>query len=181
MRILKMKIMPCLMATIMILVLCPFMTKAQESANYEVSNEQSLREAVNSVQDGDTISIISNIYLAESDNIVITKDITMDFGQSGSLRCENSDLDAVLIISDCNVTITGNYYRDYYLDSNNIDKAIIVKAESEDTFLNINCIKCSGTIATSVSTESLELRVTINNAEFKYDNERPIVDLNGGK
>ncbi|MGN0317611.1 MAG: hypothetical protein ACI4E1_06680 [Lachnospira sp.] len=178
------KILSLFLAFLMIFTICPYTANAGETTTYNVSTEQELRDAINSAQDGDIININAEISIEGSENLVITKDVTIDFGNYGSLTCSNDTLDAVLIISDCDVTITGGRSGRcvwLYVNGNTIDKAILVKAESANTSLKIDYIMCGGSIATEVSSSSsANLTVTIDDGEFYSNGASPALDLNGG-
>ncbi|MGN0436847.1 MAG: LPXTG cell wall anchor domain-containing protein [Wujia sp.] len=179
----KRKIMSYLLVLLMVLTICPYRANAAEPII--VTDETELRAAVANAQDGDTIRIVTDvgylIRLSEADDIVITKDITLEFAYGSGINCENSNMEAALIIKDCEVTITGDaFVGGYDLDST-IKPAILVKAESGNAALNIDDnagIQIQGAIKTEAT--SNEINVTINNGSYSCDTSCSEFELGAG-
>jgi len=121
MRKTKKVLLSCFLALLMAFVMVPYVASAEETTGttYEVTDEASLLQALYDASDGDTINIGSDeVYASITiDNpINIKKDLTINFvsGQIDYYPVAEFPGDviilaeAVVTISDCDVTITGN-------------------------------------------------------------------------
>ena len=140
----KKKIMPFLLALLMVFSISPYTVKA-EGTTHTASDEESLINAIANAVDGDAIVVTNSIAL--NSGLEINKSITLDLNNN-SLDCTDSAASAAVTISGCQVTIKGNG-RIGGDPSDGTSKAILVKEGAEDTVLNIESITCVETLATS--------------------------------
>ena len=100
----KKKIMPFLLALLMVFSISPYTVKA-EGTTHTASDEESLINAIANAVDGDTIVVTNSIAL--NSGLEINKSITLDLNNN-SLDCTDSAAVAAVTISGCQVTIKGN-------------------------------------------------------------------------
>ena len=140
----KKRIMPFLLALLMVFSISPYTVKA-EGTTHTASDEESLINTIANAADGDTIVVTNSIAL--NSGLEINKSITLDLNYN-SLACTDPAASAAVTISGCQVTIKGNGMigGDPY---GGTSKAILVKEGAEDTVLNIETINYVETLATS--------------------------------
>lgn len=95
----KKKIMPFLLALLMVFSISPYTVKA-EGTTHTASDEESLINAIANAVDGDTIVVTNSITL--NSGLEINKSITLDLNNN-SLDCTDSAAVAAVTISGCKI------------------------------------------------------------------------------
>ena len=184
MRKTKKVLLSCFLALFMVFVMMPYVASAEETTGttYEVTDEASLLQALYDASDGDTINIGSDeVYASITiDNpIYIKKDLTINFisgyvdyypvaefpGDVISLA------EAVVIISDCDVTITGN---GGFMTAFNEVYAFKLQDVNANTSLTIDSTQSvdDGFLIVDDSSNDFTTTLTIENGSYSIPTER---------